>query len=171
MVKVTVNLSLCVPRRHIRRSRTICSTDSWHTQGVSCTHPQLPGESCHGNHWTACWVGQESVWTLWTRSKVLFPPVIEPWTVQPQRSHYTPVTTLTQLLCLQTSGNVLTQQMAVGNTVSPDCCCSTDVLMKLPVSAAVPHFPRFACQPAILLFLVSSLSFLPSARFRNLLCI
>lgn len=53
--------------------------------------------------------------------------------------------------------------MAVGNTVSLDCCgCSNSVLTKLSEShtAAAPHIACFACQPTILLFLVSSLSFL-----------
>jgi hypothetical protein len=184
-VKVTVNLSVCVPRRHIRRSRTICSTDSWHTQGVSCTHPQLASESYHGTHWTGCWVGpgvgvdtmdkRQNVtparnWTLdcaataqslytsnYANPAPLFANIRQyPDTVNGSGQH-----SVTWLLLLHTGVSQLCYRG-----------CRTASLRNCQwQTAAVPHIPRFVCQPTILVFLVSSLSFLPSACFGSLLCI
>jgi hypothetical protein len=167
-VKVTASLSLCVPRRHIRRSRTICSTDSWHTQRVSCTHPKLPGESCHDTHWTGCWVGPGVGVDTMDKGQSVSPA--RNWTLDcpaAAQSLYTSNYANPAPLF----ANIRQYPDTVNGNVQHRGCSTGGVLTKLSVSGsyctALPTFCMSADNPP----LSRLLSFLPSARFRNLLCL
>jgi hypothetical protein len=137
-------------------------------QGVSCTHPQLPGESCHGTHWTEGWVGPGvGVDTMDKRKSVT-----------PARNWTLDCPAAAQSLYTSNYANPAPlfanirqypdRKWQWATQVSPDCSCTwvchshateDAALASERQTAAAPHIPPFACQPTILLFLVS-LSFL-----------